>query len=81
MMKILQVSRLEERENYRRESLEFPTIAVLRLVGGECQFIDLMDRTESWLNIIRDRLINARRLLASQNSLIDLLFSINKNLG
>jgi hypothetical protein len=44
-------------------------------------FIDLMDREESWLNIIRDRLINDRKLLTSQCSLIDLLLSINKNLS
>jgi hypothetical protein len=36
-MKILQVNRLVERENLRRESLESPAIAVLSLAVGECQ--------------------------------------------
>jgi hypothetical protein len=38
-MKILQVNRLVERENLRRESLESPSIAVLGLEVGECQKI------------------------------------------
>ena len=36
-MKVLQVNRLVERENLRRESLESPAISVLRLAVGECQ--------------------------------------------
>jgi hypothetical protein len=36
-MKVLQVNRLVERENLRRESLESPSIAVLGLEVGECQ--------------------------------------------